>query len=49
MQSAVESRQQGDAEIQIRRYAGTYHGFVVRGAAKSTLIDAAKRQVCGCA
>ena len=33
-------------DIQVRRYPGTCHGFVVRGgAAKSTLVEAAKRQV----
>ena len=34
-------------DIQVRRYPGTCHGFVVRGggASKSTLVEAAKRQV----
>ena len=52
VQRTVETRQatsDGPApDIQIRRYPGTYHGFAVRGAAKSTLVEAAKRQVnCG--
>ena len=42
-------RATGDApgpDIQVRRYPGTCHGFVVRGGdKKSTLVEAAKRQV----
>jgi hypothetical protein len=45
VQSAVELRQGRGADIQIRQYPGTYHGFAVRGTSKSTLVDAAKRQV----
>ena len=49
MQRTVETRRatgSGSApDIQVRQYPGTYHGFAVRGSPKSTLVEAAKRQV----